>query len=100
MANPVDFEGANKIFRAPSNMENCGDLPVFQDESGIYSAWRMTPEDLEEINRTGVVWIRVSGGGLPPICLSGVALLHVEGRPAVAEPYIPKARIGGQISED
>lgn len=96
MANPVGFEGANKVFLAPPDMENCGDLEVHQDEHGITSCWRMTKSDLEEINRTGVVWLRISGGGMPPVCVSGESLLLVNGdKVPRAEPYLPKARSGG-----
>lgn len=37
MANGVGFEGANRVFQAPKNMENCVDLEVFQDERQIIS---------------------------------------------------------------
>ena len=97
MANNVGFEGANKIFRAPKNMENCVDLEVFQDETQIISCHRLTPEELEEVNRTGVVWLSIIGQGIPPLLVSGTALVQTDGKPAIAEPYIPKARKGGTI---
>lgn len=100
MANAVGFEGANRVFRAPKDMENCVDLEVFQDAEALVSCWRLTKEELEEVNKTGVVWLRVVGGGTPPVLVCGHALVTVDGIPSKAEPYIPRARIGGQIDKE
>jgi len=32
MADPVGFEGANSVFRAPENVKNCSDLECFITE--------------------------------------------------------------------
>lgn len=79
---PVSFEGQNKIYTRPENWsdDQCMDLPVFQgwsaiDEKGtmmptITSCWRLSKEDLEEINRTGQIWLTITGCGMPPVELS------------------------------
>ena len=87
MAKPVGFEGANKVWRAPPDMENCVDLETFTDGKNVVSCWRFSDEELVEIARTGVCWINVSSaGGLPPICISGTALIrHPDNTPVIAK---------------
>ncbi len=90
MATPVGFEGANFIFYAPESMPDCQDLATLNDGTQIISAWRLSAEELEAVARTGVVWLRIHAQGMPPVSISGTALVTVEGREAVAEPIIPK----------
>lgn len=99
MAKAVGFEGANKIFRAPPDDPECTDLETFQHDAGIVSCWRLTEEELEEVNKTGVVWLQVFGKGTPPVCVSGLALCQIDGRPARAEPVLPKARLGNAAGD-
>lgn len=56
MAEAVDFPGSNKVFGPPPGSENCGSLHTFVNGHAIVSAWRPTPEELEEINRTGMIF--------------------------------------------
>ena len=73
MANPVEFPESNIKFGKPGSMTaaECGDLPCYFNGEQIVSCWQLTPEELEEINSTGVVWIMVWGQGTPPICVIG-----------------------------
>jgi hypothetical protein len=71
---PVDFDESNKIFVKPPNMtdEECTDLPTFQgvDTSGfpvIISCWKLSYEDLQEIQKTGKIWLSITGNGMPPV---------------------------------
>jgi hypothetical protein len=79
---PTDFPQSNFKFNKPSEMtdEQCmGGIPVWKglvpyDEEGncfptIISCWRFNKEDLEEIQRTGVIWVAVTGETLPPFSL-------------------------------
>lgn len=57
--------------------EQCMELPVFKgkDASGfpvIISRWQLSKEDLDEIQKTGAVYLVVVGEGTPPVSL------HVE----------------------
>lgn len=89
MANPVGFEGALTLLRAAPNDENTRDLPIYHDVDQIISCWRLTPEELDEVNRTGVVWLSIANvGKYAPSLVSGTALLTFEGKPAQAEPYL------------
>ena len=93
MAVAVGFEGANTVFQAPKGKEETvHDLECFQpaDKSQIVSCWRLSKEEIEQVNQTGVVWLRIMGNGMPPVYVSGEALVLVEGRPARAEPVIPR----------
>jgi hypothetical protein len=97
MATAVGFEGANVVFRAPQGMsqDECYDLQSFSDGQQVISCWRLTEEELSEIARTGVVWLSVMGRTLPPVSVSGAALVHIDGVPARAEPSLPIAKRSG-----
>lgn len=76
---PTTFEGQNLVFGKPANMtdEQCFSLPAWKgvipiDDKGttvpaIISCWRLSKEDMEEIQKTGVVWLSVIGDSLPPV---------------------------------
>jgi hypothetical protein len=76
---PIDFPEKNFVFKKPPDMtdEQCSDLSVWRgdipcDEQGncfpgIISCWKLSKEDLEEIQRTGVIWLSITGHGMPPV---------------------------------
>jgi len=73
---PVDFPNRNFVYTKPANMtdEQCSDLPVFKGESSdgfpvIISCWRFSKEDMEEIQRTGCIYLSITGHGMPPVSL-------------------------------
>jgi len=78
---PTDFDESNKIYTKPEGWDDdqCLDLPVQKgnliiDDKGtrahaLVSCWRLSKEDLEEIQRTGVIWLSVIGYGMPPVSL-------------------------------
>jgi len=69
---PVKFNEFNKVLTPPEGMDNCIPLHVFNDGVASVSCWQPTPEELEEINRTGCVWVIVySGQSAPPISVTG-----------------------------
>lgn len=54
--------------------EECMSLPVhktidFYGYPIIISKWKLSKEDLEEVQRTGVVWLSVTGDSTPPVTL-------------------------------
>ncbi len=56
--------------------DGCHDLPAYHgDDTGgqpvIISCWQPTPEELEEINRTGKVWLFIVGTSQPPVSVTG-----------------------------
>jgi hypothetical protein len=73
---PTQFPEANFTFLKPEGMtdEECMDLPVWKGSlgvgtPGIISCWKFAKEDLEEINRTGVIYLSIVGSGMPPVSL-------------------------------
>lgn len=75
---PTSFPESNNYFDKPNDMteEQCGVLSTFQgnDINGlpvIISCWKPSKEELEEINRTGRVWVFHYGGYLQPHAVSG-----------------------------
>lgn len=77
----IDFPERNKVFTKPAGQtdEQCSDLcvwvgPVTIDEAGtqvpaIISKWQFSKEDLEEIARTGHIWLSITGTGMPPVSI-------------------------------
>jgi hypothetical protein len=61
MAEPIDFPGSNFTYLAPEGRADIGDLHTFRQHGGPanVSCWRLTPEELEEVNQTGCVWLSV-----------------------------------------
>ena len=78
---PVDFEQRNFVYTKPKDMtdEQCSDLCVYKglvqiDEEGntaptIISCWKLSKEDLEEVAKTGTIWLSITGNGMPPVSL-------------------------------
>ena len=73
---PFTFPEANKVYAKPSDMtdEQCSDLPVWvgKDNNGfpmILSCWKFSKEDLENIAKTGVMWLAITGTGMTPVSL-------------------------------
>lgn len=73
---PTTFEGSNFTFTKPKDMtdEQCMDLPVFKGQTTdgfpvIISCWKFSKEDLEEIQKTGCIYLSITGYGMPPVSL-------------------------------
>ena len=57
--------------------EQCSDLCVWKgqapvDDQGtmypvIISCWQLSKEDLDEIQKTGKIWLSITGNGMPPV---------------------------------
>jgi hypothetical protein len=72
----VDFPEANFTFSKPKDMtdEQCMPLHVWRgnDQDGfplIISKWSLSAEDLEEIKKTGSIYLIITGIGMPPVSL-------------------------------
>ena len=67
---PIETKETNMVF----TLEGCGDLPAVaaHDENGvnyIISAWEITPEELEKVKETGIIYLSVVGTQIPPVAL-------------------------------
>lgn len=78
---PVDFPARNFVYQKPQGWtdEQCSDLPVWKgnapiDDQGntaptIISCWKLSKEDLEQIQKTGEIWLSICSNGMPPVSL-------------------------------
>jgi hypothetical protein len=77
MSFPCSFDESNHVLSAPPGIEgDCEPLSVMvsqNDEGGqaFVSCWKLTAEELAEVNRTGRVWVIVWGALHPPIAVCG-----------------------------
>lgn len=81
MAVGVDFPQSNLLLRAPTPEDAAAgtvyDLPVcrYKDLDGnphVISRWRLTPEELAEVRKTGVIWFSCWGETHPPMNIMGI----------------------------
>lgn len=78
---PCSFDEANQVLGAdkykdhPSDVECLSVLKTVENNTGtpvVLSCWKCTAEELEEINKTGRVWLTVMGQTMPPVHIQGV----------------------------
>ena len=64
MADAINFPGSNFTFTAPPERDDVRDLHTFRQPDGPcnVSCWKLRPEDLDEVNRTGCVFLSVMSG--------------------------------------
>lgn len=71
MAFPLAFPQSNRCLKAPEGMskQECLNLPVCTDGKLCVSKWKLTPEELERVKETGVVWLMIWSGAptQPPV---------------------------------
>lgn len=55
---PINFEQAN--IKVAENQDEYMTLPAHHDpeEGTLISCWQLTPEEIEQIQKTGVIWFR------------------------------------------
>lgn len=82
---PTSFDESNAVLGKPADVDHddCSCLAVLKTENVkgfpvVVSCWKMSAEELEEINRTGRVWLTVMGLSMPPVILNGVKPLGEE----------------------
>lgn len=67
---PVVFPGHNVVLQPPASMPDVSPLPVRRSGNVVVSCWEMEPGDLDEVNRTGRVYLIVEGPTHAPLRLS------------------------------
>lgn len=79
MAIAASFDEANVVLDKPQGMsyEECEALSVWRGPTQggnpvVVSCWKLTQEELEEINRTGRVWLMLYGETMQPAIVCGV----------------------------
>jgi hypothetical protein len=70
MGRPIKFEGSNAVLTCPPGRDDVQDMHVFRNGYCCVSCWEFTTEEIEEIARTGRVFLSVfSGRTQPPVYL-------------------------------
>lgn len=79
MSVPASFDESNMYLNRPSDMteEQCDPLSVLVTQMPdntpvVYSCWKLTIEELAEVNRTGRIWLGICGHSMPPAFVSGI----------------------------
>lgn len=74
------FDESNCVLSKPQGFtdEECSCLSVHAGNQPnglpvVISCWKLTQQELDEINRTGRVWLGVLGQTMPPCWLLGVS---------------------------
>lgn len=70
MPEAVPFKEQNTEWKGYG--KSVGDLPAYSDQQQTISCWRLTKPELEEVMRTGVVWLHSLNRGAPlqPVTVS------------------------------
>lgn len=65
----ITFPQQNVTFTKPESMtdEECGSLPAYRGEGQIISCWKLSPEDLNKVQETGIIWLSIVGSQQPPV---------------------------------
>lgn len=65
---PVDFLYANMTLSpAPQDQGNVIPIKAYGGPNGITTCWKLSPEELDLINKTGVVWVHVCAKQFAPM---------------------------------
>jgi len=76
---PTSFAESNGVLDKPEDMDRaaCEALAICRaDQEGvpvIISCWKMSKEELDEVNKTGRVWLVLAGNTMAPAFLTGVS---------------------------
>lgn len=72
------FDESNTVLSKPEQMtsDQCAPLSVLRTETEdgfpvVVSCWKCTKDELEEINKTGRVWLMVYGVTMAPVAIAG-----------------------------
>lgn len=69
------WAGVSTVLGPPKGMDETqvSRLPVFSNGVDCVSCWQLSPEELDEVKRTGRVFLLVTGmgGTMPPVYVGG-----------------------------
>ncbi len=73
------FNEENVVFDTPEGLTTVECEPISawmgtidNTTPAVISCWKVTKEELEEIQKTGRVWLYVMGNRMPPVHLTGI----------------------------
>jgi len=78
---PTSFKQSNAVLEPPEGMPpditdsisvcRATTVTIKHQAPVVLSCWKLTQEELDEINKTKRVWLHVMGESMPPVWLSG-----------------------------
>ena len=77
---PVKTETTNAVY----TLEGCNDLPVTKyinvdnKEEGVESVWELTQEELEQVQKTGKIYLYIQGQIVPPVLLTTESMVFFQ----------------------
>lgn len=81
MAEATNFDESNFVLDKPKDMsyDECSPLCIskgYTEFEGkliptIISCWKLTKEELEEVNETKKIWLMIVGESMPPVTILG-----------------------------
>ena len=71
-------------------LDGCRDLPATRyhtdnEQTGIESCWELEPGELEQIQKTGKVYLYIMGEHVPPVLLTAESCLVIPEQKGAAE---------------
>ena len=84
MAVACGFAESNATFSAPPGMEeSCDCLQVLTAVDGlgnpvIFSCFKLTAEEMIEVQKTGRIWLMICGQGMPPVAICGTKPFDIQ----------------------
>ena len=73
MAEPMNFKQANTTFRGGEDVDDIVVLRNINPRYGctqLISAWKLSEKELEQVNKTGVIYVCTLGEGFAPMIVS------------------------------
>lgn len=83
MPTPTGFPQVNRVMQKPQEWEEgtCSSLPTFTDGHRFISKWSFSEIELQELQKSGHLWVDVACGFQPPIRLSVLPILRPDTSP-------------------
>lgn len=76
MAEPIDFPGSNlNLLPASGDEETVNAMRAFTNGTHVVECWRLTPDELAEVAKTGCIWLAMVGG-VPPIIVGSKSTIR------------------------
>lgn len=81
---PIPFSQSNRCLKPPEGAEaRCSELDIYvhPDSPEMLSKWKLSQDEIDNINRTGVIWLWVMGTRHPPVVLTTKDPFDTKGTP-------------------
>lgn len=77
---PVKTDYSNVTFTAEGCLDLPGTLAKNQDNiPEIETCWKLSPEELAQVNKTGCIFLYVMGHKMPPVALTTESMITLPG---------------------